>query len=135
MYIDNPEWPAPAANPENLAFFTAASQGKLLYGRCHACAQAHYYPRRICPNCFSAEVEWVEAGGHGHIYSYTVLNGDAGERVLAFIELDEGVRMLSNIVDARAQSLRIGAPVRVAFGRAGAVRVPVFVLDDTEAKA
>ncbi|OZI59573.1 Zn-ribbon domain-containing OB-fold protein [Bordetella genomosp. 11] len=135
MFIDNREWQAPATNPENEAFFAAAAQGRLLYGHCRACEQAHYYPRRFCPHCFSAEVDWVPASGRGIIYSYTENSGDPGGQALAFIELDEGVRMLSNIVDASLERLHIGAVVRVAFARAGAVRVPVFVLDEAEPSA
>lgn len=135
MFIDNREWQAPATNPENEAFFAAAAQGRLLYGHCRACEQAHYYPRRICPHCFSAEVDWVPVSGRGIIYSYTENGGDPAGQALAFIELDEGVRMLSNIVDASLERLHIGAVVRVAFARAGAVRVPVFVLDEAEPSA
>lgn len=130
---DHHQWPAPAANPENAAFFDAAAQGRLLYGHCRACGQAHYYPRRNCPHCFSADVDWAEAGGRGRIYSYTVVGTPSDRQVLAFIALDEGVLMLSNIVDSAPGRLAIDAPVRVAFGRAGDVRVPVFVLDDTQA--
>jgi uncharacterized protein len=132
MFVDNREWPAPATNPENEAFFADAAQGKLLYGHCGACGRAHYYPRRSCPHCFSTTVDWVEASGRGQIYTYTVTGGEADRRVLAFIELEEGVRMLSNIVGAAPGRLAVGARVRVAFGRAGAVRVPVFVMDDAE---
>ncbi|OZI25851.1 hypothetical protein CAL26_00335 [Bordetella genomosp. 9] len=130
MFLDNREWPAPATNPENEAFFTAAAQGKLLYGHCVSCGRAHYYPRRSCPHCFSASVDWVEASGRGQIYTYTVTGNETDRQVLAFIELDEGVRMLSNIVGAPPTMLAVGARVRVAFGRAGTVRVPVFVMDE-----
>lgn len=135
MFVESQEWPAPATNPENEAFFTAAAEGRLLYGRCRSCDQAHYYPRRSCPRCFSADVDWLEAGGGGYVYTYTVTGDASSRRVLAFIELDEGVRMLSNIVDAASDRLRVGARVRVCFGRAGAVGIPVFVLDDAEALA
>lgn len=126
---DDREWPAPATNPENEAFFAAALQGRLLYGYCRNCDKAHYYPRRSCPSCFSTKVDWVDASGRGRIYSYTVIGAGAERRVVAFIELEEGVRMLSNIVDAAPGQLAIGAAVRVAFGHAGSVRVPVFLLD------
>ncbi|CAM3959772.1 DNA-binding protein [Bordetella tumbae] len=126
---DDREWPAPATNPENEAFFVAAAQGRLLYGRCRVCGRAHYYPRYSCPHCFSAEVDWVEASGRGHIYTYTVTGAASDRQVLAFVELEEGVRMLSNIVDAAPEEVAVGALVQVAFGRAGSVRVPVFVLE------
>ncbi|VTU28590.1 putative nucleic-acid-binding protein containing a Zn-ribbon [Variovorax sp. PBS-H4] len=130
---DDREWPAPATNPENEAFFAAAAQGRLLYGRCRGCGKAHYYPRLSCPYCFAAEVDGVEASGRGTIYSYTVTGPASDRQVLAFVELAEGVRMLSNIVDAPPDRLAVGAALRVAFGRAGSVRVPVFVLEEARA--
>jgi len=132
---DDREWPAPATNPENEAFFAAAAQGRLLYGRCRDCSKVHYYPRRSCPHCFTAEVDWPEASGQGRIYSYTVTGPASDRQVLAFVELAEGVRMLSNIVDAPRERLAVGASVRVAFGRAGSVRVPVFVLEEARVVA
>ena len=132
---DDREWPAPATNPENEAFFAAAAQGRLLYGRCRDCSKVHYYPRRSCPHCFTAEVDWPEASGQGRIYSYTVTGPASDRQVLAFVELAEGVRMLSNIVDAPLERLAVGVAVRVAFGRAGSVRVPVFVLEEARVVA
>jgi hypothetical protein len=128
---DDREWPAPATNPENEAFFAAAAQGRLLYGSCGACSKAHYFPRRGCPHCYSTEVEWMDASGRGRIYSYTITGPASDRQVLAFIELEEGVRMITNIVDATPEQLTIGAPVQVAFARAGNVRVPVFTLSGT----
>lgn len=122
-------WPAPATNPENAAFFSAAAEGRLLVGRCLACGKAHYYPRRGCPHCFSDRVEWQNASGRGRIHTYTVAAAPSDRQVIAFIELDEGVRMLSNIVDSPLERLAVNAPVRVVFASAGTVRVPVFVLD------
>ncbi|VTU30866.1 Zn-ribbon domain-containing OB-fold protein [Variovorax sp. RA8] len=132
---DDRQWPAPATNPENEAFFAAAAQGRLLYGCCRDCGKVHYYPRRSCPHCFTVEVDWAEASGQGRIYSYTVTGPASDRQVLAFVELEEGFRVLSNIVDAAPGRLTVGAAVRVAFGRAGEVRVPVFVLQDAGAAA
>lgn len=131
------QWPVPATNPENASFFAAAAEGRLLIGRCEACGKAHYYPRRSCPHCFSDRVDWQPASGRGHIHTYTVAAAASDRQVLAFIDLEEGVRMLSNLVDAPAARLAggaaVAAPVRVAFARAGTVCVPVFVLDEERA--
>lgn len=132
---DEREWPAPAANPENESFFAAAAQGRLLIGRCRDCGKAHYYPRRSCPVCFSAEVDWTDASGRGRIYSYTIIGAPSDRQVVAYIDLEEGVRMLSNVVDATPAQLAVGAAVAVAFGRAGNVKVPVFRLADAGANA
>lgn len=133
--LDTYDWPAPATNPESAVFYEAAAEHRLLYGKCNTCGAHHYYPRRSCPHCFSADVEWAEASGGGTVYSYTLTGEEGGRSVLAYIDLDEGVCMLSNIVDASASSLEVGARVRVVFGRAGEVKVPVFVLDEPRGAA
>ncbi len=84
-----------------------------------------------------SRVDWQPASGRGHIHTYTVAAAASDRQVLAFIDLEEGVRMLSNLVDAPAARLAggaaVAAPVRVAFARAGTVCVPVFVLDEERA--
>ena len=67
------KYPPPPANPETRPFWDAAAQGKLLIKRCTACGEAHYYPRTICPFCFSDKTEWVEASGKGTIYTFSVM--------------------------------------------------------------
>ena len=65
--------PDPMTNPETERFYEATAAGKLLVGHCKACGKHHYYPRAICPHCLSDQTEWVQAGGGGSIYSYSVL--------------------------------------------------------------
>src|SRR5215472_6430412 len=64
--------PPPPVNPETKPFWDAAAQGRLLIKRCTACDEPHWYPRAICPFCGSERTEWMEASGHGTIYSYSV---------------------------------------------------------------
>lgn len=128
-FFENNGWPVPAVNPENEAFFIAAEQERLLYGRCDHCQKAHYYPRRFCPHCFSCEVTWANSCGRGHIYSYTFTGEGAHLRVVAYVELEEGFLMPTNIVPATAQDLAIGAAVRAIFVQAGQYKLPVFTLE------
>ncbi|MBM3393627.1 MAG: Zn-ribbon domain-containing OB-fold protein [Betaproteobacteria bacterium] len=122
--------PAPLINPENQRFFDAATQGQLLVGKCHACGEYHYYPRVLCPHCFSDRTEWVVAQGGGVVYSYSTLHrGVPAPYTLAYVTLDEGVTMLTNLVDCEAAAVHIGARVRVVFKEAeGGARVPMFTL-------
>jgi hypothetical protein len=115
------------SNPENRPFFDGARQGRLLVGRCQACKAFHYYPRAVCPFCASERTEWVEAKGRGTIYSYSVMRRVAKPYALAYVTLEEGVTMLTNLVDCDFDRLRIGDPVRVAFKAAeDGEMIPMF---------
>jgi uncharacterized OB-fold protein len=119
--------PIPQANPETKAFWDSASRGTLLVKRCRTCGQVHYYPRAICPFCFSDATEWQPAGGAGTIYSYSVMRRAEIPYAIAYVTLDEGVTMLTNIVDCDLDALRIGQRVRVVFKPTdGGPPVPMF---------
>jgi hypothetical protein len=119
--------PAPEANPETRPFWEAAAQGRLLIGKCKACGKPHYYPRALCPFCGSDATEWVQAGGGGSIYSYSVMRRVPVPYALAYVTLDEGVTMMTNIVDCDLDAIRIGQRVRVAFKPTeGGPPVPMF---------
>ena len=101
-------------NAENKPYFDAAAQGKLLVKRCAACGKLHFYPRALCPHCFSDRTEWQEASGAGTIYSYSIARGEK-PYAIAYVTLAEGPTMLTNIVDCDFDRLHIGQQVRVAF--------------------
>jgi len=118
--------PSPPVNPENKPFFDAAREGKLLLGKCSACQELHYYPRAVCPFC-SGKTELVAAKGTGKIYSYSVMRRVAEPYAIAYVTLDEGVTMLTNMVDCDLERLRIGDPVRLVFKAAeGGEMIPMF---------
>jgi uncharacterized protein len=119
--------PAPPTNPETKAFWDAASQGKLLIKRCTSCGQPHYYPRALCPFCGSTATEWRPAAGGGVIYSYSVMRRAEVPYAIAYVTLDEGVTMMTNLVDCNFDALKIGQRVRVVFKPTdGGPPVPVF---------
>jgi uncharacterized protein len=119
--------PAPQANPETQTFWEAAAQGRLLLKRCTACAAVHYYPRALCPFCGSDTTEWQAASGTGTIYSYSVMRRADVPYAIAYVTLDEGITMMTNLVDCDFDSLRIGQRVRVAFKPTdGGPPVPAF---------
>lgn len=125
-----------APNPSGVAavHWNAAREGRLSVPYCGACARFHWPPRAACPNC-GGEPSWREAAGTGRVSTFSIvrralnaeLAGDA-PYVIAFVELDEGIRIFSNIVDAEPETLRCGMRVRCRFEAAldPAVRVPVF---------
>src|SRR5271156_1086453 len=90
---------APQPNPETQPYWDAAANGKLLVKKCLACGRPHHYPRSICPHCFSDRTEWTTASGKGTIYSYSVMRRAEVPYVIAYVTLDEGTTMMTNIVD------------------------------------
>lgn len=124
---DKPEWPS--FEPEVAPFFEAAAEGRLLVKHCSACGKAHYYPRAHCPHCFFDKTEWRESAGEGTVYTYTVLRARVSAKIIAYVELDEGVRMLTNIIDCEPDAVAIGKRARVTFReQADGTSVPFFTI-------
>ena len=119
--------PAPPVNQETQPFWDAATAGKLMIKRCTACGESHFYPRAMCPFCGSDKTEWKEASGRGTVYSYSALRRAPVPYAIAYVTLDEGVSMMTNIVDCDLDTIRIGQPVRVVFKPTdGGPPVPMF---------
>ncbi len=119
--------PAPKVLPETQAYWTAADQGRLLVKRCNSCGKAHHYPRDICPHCLSSDTVWQDALGTGTVYSFSTMGSGDAAYTLAFVTLDEGVTLMTNLVDCDPAQVRIGDPVRVRFKPAqGGQAVPMF---------
>ena len=121
-------FPAPGTNVENQPFWDAAAAGKFLVKHCAACGKTHYYPRALCPHCLSADTQWRESAGQGTIYSYSVTRR-AGPIPfgIAYVTLDEGPTMLTNIADCDLDAVKIGDKVQVVFKATdGGPPVPMF---------
>lgn len=116
-----------AAPNDKLAarFLDAASAGSLLLPRCASCGQCHFYPRSFCPHCWSEDLSWVEVSGTATLYSFTVIRGSE-PHVLAVVELTEGPRMMTNIVDCPLDAIRIGMQLQVVFRSLDGTVLPVF---------
>ena len=106
---------APESNVEIQPFWDATAEGKLLLKKCNGCGKIHYYPRTICPFCFSDDTVWIEASGKGTIYSYSVIRRVEVPYVMAYVTLEEGPTMMTNIIDCDMDSVRIDMPVTVSF--------------------
>lgn len=116
-----------AAHPHGRPFWQAAAQGVLLLPRCRACGRAHWYPRPFCPFCHGHQVEWERASGLGSVVAFTGLVRATPSRIVAYVGLDEGPVLLTNLVGCALGSVRIGDRVAVAFRPAPEGRmVPVF---------
>lgn len=118
---------APAESPDNKVYFDGARAGKLIIGKCLDTGKLFHYPRHVSPFTLSNNVEFVEAKGTGVIYSYSVARGKEPFCV-AYVTLDEGPVMLTNIVECDLDSIRIGQKVKVKFKETEGAPVPMFVL-------
>ncbi|MGH7071746.1 MAG: Zn-ribbon domain-containing OB-fold protein [Acetobacteraceae bacterium] len=118
---------APEANPETSRYWEAAEKGVLLLRRCADCGRPHHYPRALCPFCFSDRSEWEPASGAGTIYTFSVMRRAAVPYAIAYVTLEEGPTMLTNIVDCDFDEIRIGMKVRVVFKPSeGGGAIPMF---------
>jgi uncharacterized OB-fold protein len=114
--------PLPRVDEESKGFWEACQRHELYIQRCRACRAYRYYPRACFPACFSDDTEWVKSSGCGSVYTFTVTyqNQAPGFReelpyVLAYVELAEGVRLLTNVVGCPADDVYVGMPVEVVF--------------------
>ena len=113
--------PTPVVSREARPFWEAAAEGRLLLQRCGDCGAVIWYPRGLCPECTGSSLEWFQATGRGLIYSYTLNHRGIGPYensapyVLAYVELEEGPRILTNIVECDPASIWIGQPVEARF--------------------
>jgi len=127
--------PIPRPSPESLPFWEAAKEKRLLLPRCNHCGCFFFPPSQRCRHCLSADTGWTESRGTGRIYSFVVYHRayhPAFEAdipyVVAIVELDEGVRLLSNIVAAPPENVRCDARVRVTFEQRDGASIPMFEL-------
>ena len=131
-----PEWnkPLPTISGETKPYWDNCRRGRLLIQKCDSCGEYQFYPRGICADCWSNDIQWITSSGKGTVWTFTVTyqNGTPGfaedvPYVLALVELEEGVRMFTNIVECNPRSVTIGMPVEVTFSQAtNQISVPYF---------
>lgn len=114
--------PLPRIDEESKGFWEACRRHELYVQRCRNCSSFRYYPRALCPRCLSDATEWMLSSGRATVYTYTVTHQNQAQGfrdslpyVLAYVDLEEGVRMLTNIVGCDPADVRIGMPVEVVF--------------------
>ena len=118
--------PAPYVSNEAKPFWDATAEGRLLLQRCPSCGIHIYYPRFVCPSCHAHELAYVDASGKGTVYSATLTTTgildykDCGPYVLAMVELEEGPKMMTILVEVEPDDVAIGMPVEVVFHDTGA---------------
>jgi uncharacterized OB-fold protein len=130
-----PRFDLPESDAFTRTYWEAAERGRLLIRRCADCGRAHHYPREFCPHCWSENVTWETASGRATLYTWSVVHRNDlppfGQRVpyvAAVVDLAEGPRMMTEVVESAPAGLRAGTPLEVTF-RDG---VPVFRLREND---
>jgi uncharacterized OB-fold protein len=118
--------PKPMPRPESRGltapFWEATKRHELVCQRCRQCSKWIFYPREQCPTCFSTDLEWAGLSGQGRVFAFTIVQQPAHRAfepdvpyAYAIVQLDEGVRMPTNIVDCALEDIRVDMPVSVTF--------------------
>ena len=116
--------PLPRPDPVTQPFWDSVKAHAMSIQRCSACRRYVFYPRMHCPACFGRDLAWMPVSGRGVVHAFTVVHYHSTPAfradtpyVVALIELDEGVRMMSNLVDVTPdpQHVRVGLPVEVVY--------------------
>lgn len=112
----------PTPDEETAPFWAAVNDDRLLVKRCNACGEHHFYPRPFCPHCWSTDVDWAEASGRATLYTWSVVHDNDlppfRERlpyVAALVNLEEGPRMMTNVVDCPFEALEADMALEVVF--------------------
>ena len=114
--------PLPYASWESRGYWEGAGRGEIVLQRCQACDVVQHKPRGLCVSCLAGDLEHFVASGRGTVYTFTVTNqnqakgfADACPYVMAYVKLDEGPQLLTNIVDCDPSDVSIGMPVIATF--------------------
>ncbi|WP_244483362.1 OB-fold domain-containing protein [Mesorhizobium sp. 1M-11] len=138
MDLDTLNIAGPTITTLTAPFWDAASRGRLCIQRCEACDKAVFYPRPICPHCWSRRLVWRDASGKGRLKSFSLVHkpGHAGwvpaaPYLVGLVELDEGPTMLSFILTG-ARAPEVGDPLLLAPTQIGGRMLPAFKIDPNQ---
>lgn len=128
--------PLPEPSIDSKPFWDGLKEHRILLQTCANCGKKRHYPRPVCDGCHSMEYDWTEASGRGTIHSWTETHhpfhiGFKAEvpYILVTVDLEEGVRLQSQLIGAKLQDLEIGLPVQAVFADAAeGIVLPYFRL-------
>ena len=132
--------PAPTRTALTAPFWEAARKGRLVLQHSDACGKGVFYPRAICPHCWSDRLQWRDAGGRGRLRSFSVVHrpghpawAPVAPYAIGLVELDEGPTMLSHIL-VSLDRLAVGMPLTVTMTQVGEEMLPFFAPADLRDK-
>lgn len=125
--------PLPVVQPWSEKFWEGTKEGKLLVQHCKDCNSNIFYPRKYCPECWSGNLDWIESTGKGKVFTFSTAVSMVEPRfmdelpyTLAYVDLDEGVRLMSKIVECDPEDIKIGMEVEVVFVERENFMLPYF---------
>lgn len=125
--------PLPVPTPDTQPFWNALNEGRLMLRHCRDCDTVFHYPRTVCPQCLSSDLDWKQARGTGTLYTYTIsrrathpLFVDEVPQYLAVVELDEGPRLTSTLTNVPEENITIGMALEPVFERHEAERITLL---------
>ena len=114
--------PVPGITPQLAPFFEAARRGVLAVQKCDSCGRLRFPPHELCSHCLSTGASWIPVSGRGEIFSFNIMHqvyhpAFAAEvpYAVVVVQLEEGARMISNLVGVKPHEIRCGMPVEVMF--------------------
>ena len=114
--------PIPSNGDLTKPFWEAAKRGEFIIPYCNSCSTLFFYPREVCPNCFSKDLDWKKMSGKGHVYTYTHVRQavhpsfqSANGHIYAIVQLDEGPKIPSGISGCEPKEVYVDMPVSVVF--------------------
>ncbi len=125
--------PVPQTQPWSEKFWEGTKNGKLLIQICKECDSLIFYPRKFCPECWSSNLDWIEASGKGTILTFSTAYDmvepkfmDELPYTIAYVDLDEGVRMMTRIVECKPEDIAFNMAVEVVFHEREGFFLPYF---------
>jgi uncharacterized OB-fold protein len=125
--------PLPGASPDTRPFWDGCRAGQLLYQNCRSCGRVQFYPRTRCVGCSQPTLEWRRSAGAGTVHAVTVVYRAPSAAfqpdvpyAIALVDLDEGFRMMANVIGCDPETVAIGDQVRLIFEHRGEVSLPQF---------
>lgn len=125
--------PVPETQPWSVKFWEGAKAGKLLIQTCTDCCANIFYPRKFCPECWSGNLDWIEASGKAKIFTFSTAYNmvepkfmDDLPYTIAYVDLIEGVRLMTRIVDCRPEDICFDMEVEVVFHERDGFFLPYF---------
>jgi uncharacterized OB-fold protein len=125
--------PIPETQPWSERFWEGTKQGKLLIQVCNDCKSKIFYPRKFCPECWSGNLDWIEASGKATILTFSTAYSmvepkfmDELPYTIAYVDLEEGIRMMTRIVDCKPEDIHFDMDVEVIFHERNGYFLPYF---------
>ena len=125
--------PVPETQPWSERFWAGTREGRLLIQTCKDCKSTIFYPRKRCPECWSGNLDWLQASGKAKVFTFSTAYAmvepkfmDELPYTLAYVDLEEGVRMMTRIVGCAPEDVHFDMEVEVTFHERAGFSLPYF---------